>query len=120
MDAEKSSFWHLEDDFFESVTAISGKLQPKMPTDVKRNIIQEELEKIPVTPEIYMPTNPRFQVDAIKLDSGMPMQSAAKCPILVTFYCIKYGGPDEYFRDKMMAKNKKRVADFDLSFNQDE
>lgn len=43
MDAEKSSFWHLEDDFFESVTAISGKLLPKMATDEKRNIIQEEL-----------------------------------------------------------------------------
>lgn len=41
MDAAKTSFFRMEDDFFESVTAISGKLLPKMPTDVKRNIIQE-------------------------------------------------------------------------------
>lgn len=40
MDAEKTSFFHLEDDFFEKVTAISGKLDPKMATDEKRSIIQ--------------------------------------------------------------------------------
>lgn len=32
------------------------------------------------------------------------MQSAAKCPILVTFYCKKYEGPDKYFHNKMKEK----------------
>ncbi len=64
-----------------------------------------------------MPINPRFQVDAIKLDSGMPMQSAAKCPILVTFYCKKYGGPDEYFQDKIRMKNKRKFDEIDREFN---
>lgn len=68
-----------------------------MPSETKRNLIQDQLQRIEVTPDIYLPTNPRYQIDAIKLDSGIPMQSAAKCPILVTFYCNKYGGPDEYF-----------------------
>ena len=101
------------------MTAISGKLMPKMPADVKRSIIQEELEKIPVTPEIYMPTNPRCQVSSIKLDSGIPMQSAAKCPILVTFYCTRYGGPDQYFEEKIKAKNKRKFEEFDKSISRD-
>lgn len=84
-------------DFFERVTSISGSLDPKMPSENKRNLIQDQLTRIEVTPDIYLPTNPRYQVDAIKLDSGIPMQSAAKCPILVTFYCNKYAGPDDYF-----------------------
>lgn len=36
------------------------------------------------------------------------MQSAAKCPILVTFYCNKYAGPDDYFEKKMLEKKMKR------------
>lgn len=32
------------------------------------------------------------------------MQSAAKCPIMVTFYCRKYEGPDKYFKNKIAQK----------------
>jgi phosphatidylinositol 4-kinase len=53
-----------------------------------------------------MPTNPRYQITAIKLDSGTPMQSAAKCPILVSFYCRKYEGPDKYFERKLKEKRE--------------
>ena len=34
------------------------------------------------------------------------MQSAAKCPILVSFYCKKYEGPDKYFERKLKLKNQ--------------
>lgn len=53
-----------------------------------------------------MPTNPRFQITAIKLDSGTPMQSAAKCPILVSFYCRRFEGPDKYFEKKLKLKKE--------------
>lgn len=53
-----------------------------------------------------MPTNPRYQITAIKLDSGAPMQSAAKCPILVSFFCRKFEGPDKYFEKKLKMKKE--------------
>lgn len=77
-----------------------------MPKAEKREVIARELAKIEVTPDIYMPTNPRFQITAVKIDSGCPMQSAAKCPILVSFYCRKYEGPDRYFERKLRFKRE--------------
>jgi hypothetical protein len=55
-------------------------------------------------PLVYMPTNPEYRVTRIKLGSGNPMQSAAKCPIWVSFYCKKFEGPDKYFA---ALKNKR-------------
>ena len=101
MDPERKAFFFAEDSFLEQVTAISGILKPQMPKPEKREIIAAELAKILVTPDIYLPSNPKFQVVQIKLDSGTPMQSAAKCPILVSFYCKKYEGPDKYFERKV-------------------
>lgn len=34
------------------------------------------------------------------------MQSAAKCPILVSFFCRKYEGPDKYFEKKLKMKKE--------------
>ena len=92
------------DDFFEAVTAISGILQPKMPKKQKEEIIQAELEKIIVSEYLYVPSNPQYIISKIKLDSGRAMQSAAKCPILVSFYCKRFEGPDKYY-PKLLNKN---------------
>ena len=32
------------------------------------------------------------------------MQSAAKCPFLLTFHCIRYEGPDQYFAQQKVKK----------------
>ncbi len=48
------------DDFFERVTAISGCLKPEMPKAEKISKIKLELEKIKVSPGIYLPSNPKF------------------------------------------------------------
>lgn len=43
------------------------------------------------------------------------MQSAAKCPIMVTFNCRKYPGPDKYFKKKMKERmqevKKRQISD---------
>lgn len=46
------------------------------------------------------------------------MQSAAKCPILVSFYCKKYEGPDRYFEKKLKFK-KEIMKKLTLELNQD-
>lgn len=32
------------------------------------------------------------------------MQSAAKCPFLLTFNCLPYEGPDAYFKQRKIQK----------------
>ena len=34
---------------------------------------------------MYLPTNPSFKIKSININSGAPMQSAAKCPYMVSF-----------------------------------
>ena len=56
-----------------------------------------ELEKIELEgDDIYLPTDPNKLVRGIKLDSGIPLQSAAKVPIMITFNVVdKDGDPKD-------------------------
>ncbi|KAL3684958.1 hypothetical protein R1sor_002980 [Riccia sorocarpa] len=78
--------------FFDKVTSISGALYP-LPKDERRAGIRRELEKIEVEgDDLYLPTAPHMLVRGIRLDSGIPLQSAAKVPIMITFDVVdKYG-----------------------------
>lgn len=50
---------------------------------------------------VYLPTNQNCRVVGIVTTSGMPMQSAARVPILVSFEVEDYPGPDH---DAILAK----------------
>ncbi|KAG5247748.1 phosphatidylinositol kinase family protein [Salix suchowensis] len=74
--------------FFEKVTSISGVLYP-LPKEERRAGIRRELEKIELEGEdLYLPTAPNKLVRGIRVDSGIPLQSAAKVPIMVTFNVV--------------------------------
>ncbi|CAM8920616.1 unnamed protein product [Rhodiola kirilowii] len=85
-----------EFDFFDKVTSISGVLLP-LPKDERRAGIRRELEKIQVEgDDLYLPTAPSKLVRGIRVDSGIPLQSAAKVPIMVTFDVVdRYGDRHE-------------------------
>lgn len=52
-----------------------------------------ELEKIEVNGEdLYLPTAPNKLVRGIQVDSGIPLQSAAKVPIMITFNVVDRDG----------------------------
>lgn len=52
-----------------------------------------ELEKIEVEgDDLYLPTAPGKLVRSIQLDSGIPLQSAAKVPIMITFNVVDRDG----------------------------
>lgn len=71
--------------FFDKVTNISGALYP-LRKEERRAGIKRELEKIKVEgDDLYLPTAPNKLVRGIQVDSGIPLQSAAKVPIMVTF-----------------------------------
>ncbi|GMI74628.1 hypothetical protein like AT1G49340 [Hibiscus trionum] len=83
-----------EFDFFDKVTSISGVLYP-IPKEERRAGIRRELEKIQMNgKDLYLPTAPNKLVRGIKLDSGIPLQSAAKVPIMITFYVIDRDGDE--------------------------
>ncbi|XP_056844326.1 phosphatidylinositol 4-kinase alpha 1-like isoform X2 [Raphanus sativus] len=81
-----------EFDFFEKVTSISGALF-SLPKEERRAGIRRELEKIKMQGEdLYLPTAPNKLVKGIKIDSGIPLQSAAKVPIMITFNVVDRDG----------------------------
>ncbi len=103
MSAEDLAIYIDETDFFQKVTEISGTLKVKEQTKAeKKSIIQKYLEKYnkeletrgPLKPPIYLITSPHYRILRIQTDSGLPMQSAERCPIMVTFWAAKYEGPD--------------------------
>nr|XP_033513265.1 phosphatidylinositol 4-kinase alpha 2-like isoform X3 [Nicotiana tomentosiformis] len=76
---------YREFDFFGKVTSISGALYPLHKED-QRAGIQRELEKIEMQgDDLYLPTAPNKIVKGIQIDSGIPLQSAAKVSIMITF-----------------------------------
>ncbi|XP_022744910.1 phosphatidylinositol 4-kinase alpha 1-like isoform X2 [Durio zibethinus] len=81
-----------EFDFFDKVTSISGVLFP-LPKEERRAGIRRELEKIQMEGEdLYLPTAPNKLVRGIRVDSGIPLQSAAKVPIMITFNVVDRDG----------------------------
>jgi hypothetical protein len=57
------------------------------------SICDRELEKIELQGEdLYLPTAPTKLVTGIQVDSGIPLQSAAKVPIMITFNVVDRDG----------------------------
>lgn len=84
--------FNREFDFFDKVTSISGVLYP-LPKEERRAGIKRELEKIELDGEdLYLPTAPSKLVRGIQVDSGIPLQSAAKVPIMITFNVVDRDG----------------------------
>lgn len=80
-------FYEKEFGFFNEVTNISGKLKPyiKKSKAEKKQKIDEEMAKIVVKPNVYLPSNPDGVVIDINRTSGKPLQSHAKAPFMASF-----------------------------------
>jgi phosphatidylinositol 4-kinase len=93
---EARDIFEKEFDFFDQVTSISGVLFP-VPKEERRAGIRRELEKITIPgDDLYLPTATNKLVRGIQLDSGIPLQSAAKVPIMITFNVIdRDGNPND-------------------------
>ncbi len=69
---------------------------PKMSKDEKKAKIAQRLVEYnkSIPDSVYLPTNTNCRVVGIVTTSGMPMQSAARVPILISFEVEDYPGPD--------------------------
>lgn len=55
-----------------------------------------ELEKIQLQgDDLYLPTAPNKLVRGIQVNSGIPLQSAAKVPIMITFDVVDRDGDEK-------------------------
>lgn len=95
LDAEDLQFYETEFGFFNEVTSISGKLKPyiKKSKAEKKVKIDEEMAKIKLKENCYLPSNPDGVLVDINRKSGKPLQSHAKAPFMATFR-IKKEVPD--------------------------
>jgi len=66
---------------------------------------------------VYMVTDPNYKIVEIDYSSGNPMQSAAKNPIFISFYCRKFEGPDTYFRKLQKANHSQKQDYFEEDFS---
>lgn len=84
---EDLQFYKQEFKFFNEVTDISGKLRPyiKKSKAEKKVKIDEEMAKIELLPDVYLPSNPDGVIVDINRKSGKPLQSHAKAPFMATF-----------------------------------
>lgn len=99
LDEEDLAFYKKEFGFFNEVTSISGKLKPyiKKSKAEKKVKIDEEMAKIVVQPDVYLPSNPDGVLVDINRKSGKPLQSHAKAPFMATFKIKKeIDDVDEY------------------------
>ncbi|KAK9849792.1 hypothetical protein WJX84_000135 [Apatococcus fuscideae] len=83
--SEQVAFLQAEMSFFDAVTAVSGKLYP-VAKENRRAKAAEFLAEIALPRnDLYLPTNPESRIVALRPETGTPMQSAAKVPLLVAF-----------------------------------
>lgn len=89
---EDKLFYETEFKFFDEVTSISGKLKPyiKKTKAEKKLKIDEEMKRIEVVDNVYLPSNPDGVVVDINRNSGKPLQSHAKAPFMATFKIRKF------------------------------
>ena len=105
---EARLFQQKETRYFDAVTNISGQLRDITDKTMHNAYIKRALtEKISSDGMkegmLYLPTSPDSQVVGVDVDSGAPMQSAAKCPFLLIFKVQPFGGPDEALRRLTVA-----------------
>lgn len=82
---DRELFLKAEQAFFDEVTQVSGKLFP-FPKDERKAQAVKILQTIHVPrKDLYLPTNPESRVMSLVPESGQPMQSAAKVPLMVKF-----------------------------------
>ncbi|KAI3765649.1 hypothetical protein L2E82_15690 [Cichorium intybus] len=95
---EAREVFRREFDFFEKVTSITGALYP-LPKKERRAGIKMELEKIQLSGnDYYLPTSPNKLHRGIHVNSGIPLQSAAKVPIMITFDVVDRDGDPKYIK----------------------
>ncbi|KPA80512.1 putative phosphatidylinositol-kinase domain protein [Leptomonas pyrrhocoris] len=86
-------FYRAEFDFVGLVTSLSGELmkfeKPQRKSNLRQRLKDDHFNAPPATQHLYLPTDPEYRITGVIPHTAGAMQSAAKCPILVQFTCVK-------------------------------
>lgn len=97
LSAASLQYLDAECEFFNQITNISALLTLEKDKSKHNLIIHNALVDLGPLPDgVYMPTAPMQRVVSIDTRSGIPMQSAAKCPYLLNFHTEAWDGPDSF------------------------
>jgi phosphatidylinositol 4-kinase len=85
--AVDDAFFRTEFEFFDKLLSFSGKLR-RFEKPVRRKALLDFVSPVVVPRNVYLPSNPDFRIVGIKKDKCLPMQSAAKSPVLIPFEVV--------------------------------
>ena len=104
---ESLSYLDTECEYFNSVTNISALLTLEPDKSKHNSIIKDAIEKMgPLPGGIYMPSVSSQRVLSVDSSSGIPMQSAAKCPYLLFFHTEAWGGPESFHSNAIESEEE--------------
>ncbi|KPI90704.1 putative phosphatidylinositol-kinase domain protein [Leptomonas seymouri] len=86
-------FYTAEFDFVSLITSLSGELmkfeKPQRKPKLRQRLKDSCFHAPPAAQHLYLPTDPEYRITDVIPNTAGAMQSAAKCPILVQFTCVK-------------------------------
>ena len=101
---EARSYADTEVMFFNDICSIAARLTLVKDKTRHREIIRDSVLGMGIPAGLYMPTDPTAKVVGIDANSGVPMQSAAKCPFMLTFFTIPWNGPNSALEGAVEGK----------------
>ncbi|KAM0676680.1 phosphatidylinositol-4- kinase [Binucleata daphniae] len=90
--------------FFSALTNVSSLMMPfiKREKEEKRKQINRFLSIVEQPKNVYLPTDPSYEILGIVPDSGKVLQSHAKVPFMASFYCRSF---DTAKNNEVVVKN---------------
>jgi hypothetical protein len=86
---EDESFYLEEFGFFDDLIQISGRLREVEKGPLRKKALLDEVAHVKLRDRVYLPTDTKLRLVGIQREKCLPMQSAAKSPILVPFEMIE-------------------------------
>ena len=103
-----------EQNFFKRISKISAELVPgsnENSAKIKQGLEELTEDGYQIPKGIYLPTDPNLSLVGVKTDSGVPLQSAKRTPILVVFYTTPKVGVEEAEHSQIEPNESMPVSD---------
>ncbi|GET90432.1 phosphatidylinositol-kinase domain protein, putative [Leishmania tarentolae] len=94
----EEAFYKSEFAFVELITSLSGEImkfdKPQRKAQLRLRLKDDVFHNLPKLQHLYLPTDPNYRITDVIPHTAGAMQSAAKCPILVQFTCVRRTAED--------------------------
>eukprot|EP00981_Chlorochromonas_danica_P005771 scaffold1190_cov187-Ochromonas_danica.AAC.3 len=91
-------------DFFQRIVGLSSELFAIPDKALHKEYIYNQLKDVAIPSNTFLPTDFHALISEIDIKNGKPMQSAAKCPFLLSFYVMPWKGPNCVLQQSLQSK----------------